>query len=549
MILALKDTQDCIGYECLKNYIDRPEPLYKWADLGHRLEIDDLEDGTGGWTGYVLNFTSQQWLSEEIVSKSEWWHIMLVIVPHEVQVKDTAMLWITGGTNNYDDDGQVDVTDEEVLLLSNIAVSNKIVAAVLFQIPNQPIVFSEDVLQDSRKEDGIIAFTWWHFLTDPTSDAEYLLRLPMTKGAVKAMDTVTNFLTSETAPEEIQGMGLNPSKFFVAGASKRGWTTWTTAVVDPRVIGILPVVMDELNFIENIKHHYMSYGGWSFALSDYWKLNLTMYFDDPKMQVMFDIVDAYEHRDRMMMPKYVVNAANDEFFLPTDTGYWWDKMPNYYELNRFILLPNTEHSMITGLLEILPTVNAWISQILLAHIKIAEENGPKEITTIEQRNEVSQQIMSIANIPRFNWTIDPENGDITVMSEVQPVSVSVWHAITCNSERRDWRIANLDDPCTCGFVVPGEDYCANLAVLWTKDDLEETEPGSLTWIAHQRPPITGRYRAFYVGISYNISSTEDGKEWPIGQSGVMDFTTTVSVVPNTFPYEDCNGIECYGTLL
>ena len=65
---------------------------------------------------------------------------------------------------------------------------------------------------------------------------------------------------------------------------------------------------------------------------------------------MFDIVDAYEHRDRMMMPKYVVNAANDEFFLPTDTGYWWDKMPNYYELNRFILLPNTEHSMITGLL-------------------------------------------------------------------------------------------------------------------------------------------------------------------------------------------------------
>ena len=41
------------------------------------------------------------------------------------------------------------------------------------------------IIKDSRKEDGIIAFTWWHFLTDPTSDAEYLLRLPMTKGAVK----------------------------------------------------------------------------------------------------------------------------------------------------------------------------------------------------------------------------------------------------------------------------------------------------------------------------------------------------------------------------
>ena len=172
----------------------------------------------------------------------------------------------------------------------------------------------------------------------------------MTKGAVKAMDTVTNFLTSDTAPAEIQALGLNPSKYFVAGASKRGWTTWTTAAVDPRVIGIMPVVMDELNFVENIKHHYRSYGGWSFALEDYWVLNLTKYFNDPKMQQMCDIVDAYEHRDKMLMPKYVVNAANDEFFLPTDTSYFWDKMPNYNELNRFILLPNTEHSMVTGLL-------------------------------------------------------------------------------------------------------------------------------------------------------------------------------------------------------
>ena len=110
----------------------------------------------------------------------------------------------------------------------------------------------------------------------------------MTKGAVKAMDTVTNFLTSDTAPAEIQALGLNPSKYFVAGASKRGWTTWTTAAVDPRVIGIMPVVMDELNFVENIKHHYRSYGGWSFALEDYWVLNLTKYFNDPKMQQMCD---------------------------------------------------------------------------------------------------------------------------------------------------------------------------------------------------------------------------------------------------------------------
>ena len=202
---------------------------------------------------------------------------MLIIVPHNIAVTDTSILWITGGSNNIQDDGQVELSDEEVLLLSDIAVSNRMVASVLFHIPNQSILFSEDVLQDHRKEDGIIAFTWWHYMNDPTGDAEYLLRLPMTKGAVKAMDTVTNFLTSDTAPEEIQALHLNPSQFFVGGASKRGWTTWTTAAVDPRVIGIVPIVMDELNFIQNIKVILILASHWSrhVILSSDWSSTTT----------------------------------------------------------------------------------------------------------------------------------------------------------------------------------------------------------------------------------------------------------------------------------
>ena len=486
------------------------------------------------------------------VDKSEWWHILLIIVPHNIAVTDTSILWITGGSNNIEDDGQVKLSDEEVLLLADIAVSNRMVASVLFHIPNQSILFSEDVLQDHRKEDGIIAFTWWHYMNDPTRDAEYLLRLPMTKGAVKAMDTVSNFLTSDTAPEEIQALQLNPSQFFVGGASKRGWTTWTTAAVDPRVIGILPVVMDELNFIENIRHHFRSYGGWSFALEDYWVLNITTYLDDPKLQDMMDIVDPFEHRDLMLMPKYVVNAANDEFFLPTDTTFWWEQMPGYHELNRFILLPNTEHSMVTGLLEILPTVNAWISQILSADQILKDKYGGERpgVESIEDRNRASAELMSVASVPRFNWTTDPETGDITVRSEVRPAGVHLWHATTCDNQRRDWRIANLDDPCPCNFglELPGEDLCPNLAVLWASDPLEETEPGSLTWLAHRRPPIDGRYLAFYVSLSFN-TSTGPSKEWPAGQVGVMDLSTTVSVVPTSFPYQDCRGEDCLATLL
>ena len=36
---------------------------------------------------------------------------------------------------------------------------------------------------------------------------------------------------------------MKVDQFFVAGGSKRGWTTWTTAVVDPRVVAIVPMVI------------------------------------------------------------------------------------------------------------------------------------------------------------------------------------------------------------------------------------------------------------------------------------------------------------------
>ena len=41
------------------------------------------------------------------------------------------------------------------------------------------------------------------------------------------------------------------------------------------------------------------------------------------VQDMFDIIDSYEYREQLLMPKLVITAANDEFFLPTDSRYWW----------------------------------------------------------------------------------------------------------------------------------------------------------------------------------------------------------------------------------
>ena len=75
------------------------------------------------------------------------------------------------------------------------------------------------------------------------------------------------------------------------------------------MIAMMPVVMDELNFVKNIHHHYRAYGGWSFALHDYTELNFTSQVDNPRTQVLMNIVDPFAYRERLTMPKLVINSC------------------------------------------------------------------------------------------------------------------------------------------------------------------------------------------------------------------------------------------------
>jgi hypothetical protein len=417
------------------------------------------------------------------------------------------------------------------------------------QIPNEHTIFSSDPIQKSRSEDAIIAFTWDHFLNDP-SNPEWLLRFPMVKASLRAMDTITAYV-KEKRPE----LNTALDYYCVAGASKRGWTTWDVGAVDKaRTMAIVPVVLDAINFVEVEHHQFRSYGGWTYALQDYVDMNLTERFDDPNMVHLQENVDPFFYKDRLTMPKLVVNAGMDEFQQPDDTHYWWSQMP---EPKHFMMLPNAEHSLATGILEAVPGIGAWLQALLHKDV-----------------------------VPEFTWEISESTGDITAtLNEVGVVhSATMWYASSCGqndwdngTKRRDYRVAHLDNPCTCGPFVDG--MCVNLKTLWHKKDLEMTTVrGKRTFTAHVDMPTDGTYTAFFIDIKYankhaHVLDLEslaksikrdpskmtpaakaralfpDFGGFPHDFGGFMEFTTEVSVWPNTFPYPDCSGVDCGNRLV
>ena len=101
------------------------------------------------------------------------------------------------------------------------------------------------------------------------------------------------------------------TQFVVGGASKRGWTTWTTGVGDARVAAIVPVVMDLLNLLPNAAHFWAALGGWTFEFEDYVTAGFTSQLGNPNTQRMADIVDPYSYfRDQ---PPWAPSAQSKNF--------------------------------------------------------------------------------------------------------------------------------------------------------------------------------------------------------------------------------------------
>jgi PhoPQ-activated pathogenicity-related protein len=141
----------------LWDFVHAPNPLYQWVDTG--INITAL-----GWTGHLLNLTSGSWLTANDSNRHIWTHQMLVVLPTQLnpEFNDAAALWITGGGS--DNPGVPSAWDEDVLYCASLVSSTGTPCTVLYQIPNEYILFNADPLQKQRSEDAAVAFTWVEFM-------------------------------------------------------------------------------------------------------------------------------------------------------------------------------------------------------------------------------------------------------------------------------------------------------------------------------------------------------------------------------------------------
>jgi PhoPQ-activated pathogenicity-related protein len=229
----------------------------------------------------------------------------------------------------------------------------------------------------------------------------------------------------------------------VTGASKRGWTTWTTAAVDQRVVAIAPAVIDLLNVEPSFVHHYRAYGAWSDAVKDYEQQGIMDWMGTPQFRALMKIEEPYEYRDRLTMPKLMLNAAGDQFFLPDSSQFYFDDLKGEKHL-RYV--PNTSHSLDKS--DALETLQAFYASVVSA--------TPR---------------------PEMKWTFE-RDGSIKVTTKQLPKDVRLWQAT--NPAARNFRLDTLGPAYTSTALTPS---------------------GPNTWVAKVAAPPAG-WTAYFVELTF-----------------------------------------------
>jgi len=345
----------------LDEYVAAADKSYAWTLEGS----DDIEGGRV----HRLTLVSQTW--QDIT----WKHRLLVVEPRRITHGDQVLLFITGGSTGREP------SEGDLRRWSRLARYCSARVAVLYQVPNQPLL-------EGKYEDDLISETFLRHLK--TKDRTWPLLFPMVKSAVRAMDAVQEVSSTKWKTKV--------KRFVVSGASKRGWTTWLTAAVDKRVVGLAPLVIDTLNFGVQMKHQKKQWGKFSRQIRDYTSKGLIELLEKQPKLGLWGWVDPYSYRDRLTQPKLIVNGTNDPYWcVDALNNYWKDLVGPKYAL----YIPNAGHGLEGGERQLIATLGLFF-----------------------------RSIASGREMPVISWKHEDQPGGLRleVRSKPEPVAAQLWSA-------------------------------------------------------------------------------------------------------------------------
>jgi PhoPQ-activated pathogenicity-related protein len=156
----------------------------------------------------------------------------------------------------------------------------------------------------------------------------------MVKSTVRAMDAM------QSIARERWGVAL--AQFTVAGASKRGWTSWLTAAVDPRVMAVAPMVIDVLNMRAQMDLQRATWGELSDEIQDYASLDLPSRLGSTRGAELLSMVDPFSYRAGLTQPKLIMLSTNDRYWPLDALKLYWSELP---EPKNVIYVPNQGHGL------------------------------------------------------------------------------------------------------------------------------------------------------------------------------------------------------------
>ncbi|MDE1462892.1 PhoPQ-activated protein PqaA family protein [Spartinivicinus poritis] len=350
-------------------------------------------------TIYTYELTSQFWPDKSISDAGKHWkHKLTLYIPNQLQSKQ-ALLFINGGTRFPEQ--QPHQPKLVPLDFIGIAKETDTLVADLQDIPNQYLRFDDGI---ARREDGIMAYTWNQYMDDPAKHAFWSAHLPMTKAVVVAMDVIQQEAENQQYPK--------PEHFALSGASKRGWAAWLATLADQRVNAIIPIVIDILNTKQNLLHIKNSLEDWPLAFRDYVQQGVTKRIGSSQFSQLMKIEDPItylsksQYKARLSIPKYIINASSDDFFVPDSLNQYIDYLPGETVIR---IVPNQRHYIdftIAG-------------KALKNYYKMIVDN---------------------AHRPTLHWHASKDNHQVKITTRFKPTHVKLWQAY--NPEKRDFRISS-----------------------------------------------------------------------------------------------------------